>query len=62
MLPEGLVFTGLPGPDIPDSLQKLTEIPASTKLLQALIIHGKAFFHVFFDDSTGPDPELHSPL
>ena len=44
------------------SFKKFFEVSAAAEFFQAVVIHGKAFFHILFYDSGRPDSELDSAL
>ena len=56
-----LIEVTLTAADIPDTLQKLTEIPVSA-LLQPLIIHRKSLLNIFMKPLRRPSAETHSNL
>jgi hypothetical protein len=45
-------------PDIPDTLQELFPITASSKVFETFIVHGEALANVFVEAPGGPNSEL----
>lgn len=52
----------LGNPDIPDTFQPFIKVVPFFSLFQTLIIHGKAFDDVLFQDIGSPDAELGGPF